>query len=480
LSNGAAHLATVTARIVQDNTGSCLELPILLTETGPVEPLLRYQLLFYQKSRSWHLKLCQAVRLLWEYAEANSGLFEEPRDLFAAFGVKLMAGTFGPEGLDPSGLYWLPRQPENVRKLVGQLAGFSHWLAGEHGGSEIAPWREASTPERVLAAAGWARRNAASFLGHTASRARAEEQMRWTPYLPRPQLPALLAQEVVRFPADRFGDLLFDGFLRTRRGVEQSLGHNLRDVLITLMLHGAGVRISECFHLWVEDVQEYPLDSTIAWVRIGHPTHGLTQWWDGGKGVEGTRAEYLATHGLTPRTMLGGKVHAGWKNPALDGKWYLELHWSEPDYGRLFLRLWKLYLRYLLALPRRHPYAWVTFDSATPGQLYTISMFMEAHATAVRRIGLVPRRVNGTTPHGHRHDYGQRLADAGVSAVVLRKCLHHASVSSQLVYTQPDRERINRELAAARVSMDAGAKLDLAQICRRWREDMSLLERGEL
>ena len=245
------------------------------------------------------------------------------------------------------------------------------------------------------------------------------------------------------------------------------------------MLHGAGVRISECFHLWVEDVQEYPLDSTIAWVRIGHPTHGLTQWCGGGKGVEGTRAEYLATHGLTPRTMLGGKVHAGgrirlWMPEVAPGTALVG-----PDYGRLFFGYGSC-IYGISACPRRHPYAWVTFDSATPGKLYTISMFMEAHATAVRRIGLVPRRVNGTTPHGHRHDYGQRLADAGVSAVVLRKCLHHASVSSQLVYTQPDRERINRELAAARVSMDAGAKLDLAQICRRWREDMSLLERGEL
>ena len=44
------------------------------------------------------------------------------------------------------------------------------------------------------------------------------------------------------------------------------------------MMHGAGVRLSECFHLWFGDVQEHPLDPTIAWVRIGHPTHGLTKW----------------------------------------------------------------------------------------------------------------------------------------------------------------------------------------------------------
>jgi hypothetical protein len=169
------------------------------------------------------------------------------------------------------------------------------------------------------------------------------QEMRRTPYLTRSRPPNLLHQEVVRFPVDRFGDLLFDGFLRPNRATREPTGIGLRDGLITIMMHGAGLRTSECFQLWIVDVQEHPLDRTRAWVRIGHPTHGRTKWSEGGKEVEGTRAEFLATHGLGARNVVTGKTHAGWKDPALDGKWYLELHWSEPEYGQLFLHLWKLY-----------------------------------------------------------------------------------------------------------------------------------------
>ena len=451
---------------------------MVLTNVGPLDALLRYQVLFHEKSRTWHLKLCQAVRLLLEYSEANGGIFERPKDLFQSFSVRLLSGTFGADGFDPSGLYWLPRRAANARKLIGQLTELSQWLAREYDVPTLAPLRDATSHEQVLAAAAWAYRNNASFLGHAESRARAVEALRRTPHVPKPKLPNLLHDEVIRFPANRFGDLLFKGFVGRERAPGELPRINLRDVLITLMMHGAGVRLSECFHLWFGDVQEHPLDPTIAWVRIGHPTHALTKWTVDGADVEGTRAEFLATRGLTPRHLLMGKKHAGWKNPALDGKWYLELHWSEPDYGRLFLRLWRLYLRRVVGLDRRHPYAWVTFGGRSPGDPFTIAEFKKAHERAVRRIGLVPSRTNGTRPHGHRHDYGQRLVDAGVSPRVVRKCLHHASLTSQLVYTQPDRDRMTKELEAAHARMAAGAKLDFAQLQQKYLNDVGLLEGG--
>lgn len=119
LKNTAAGLATATAHIIQDDTGVALELPVLLTDAGPLDGLLNYQLLFHERSRAWHIKLCQAVRLLLEYAAADAGALERPRELFQSFSVRLLSGTFGADGLDESGLYWLPRSLANARKLIG-------------------------------------------------------------------------------------------------------------------------------------------------------------------------------------------------------------------------------------------------------------------------------------------------------------------------------------------------------------------------
>lgn len=480
LKNPPVYLAVVRARIVQDNTGSSIGLPVLVTRMGLLQPLLKYQLLFHRRSPSWHRKLCFAVRLLLEYAAAHVGVFAKEKELFQSFGVKLLSGTFDESGLDPSGLYWMPRSATSARKIIGQLTELSQWLAEEYGAPELAPMRDATNHEQVLAAAAWAHRNNASFLGHAESRAKAMQEMRRTPYLPKPRPPNLLHHDVVRFPADRFGDLLFNGFLRTKRAAREPTGVGLRDGLITIMMHGAGLRTSECLHLWIADVQAHPLDRTRAWVRVGHPTHGRTKWLEGGEEVEGTRAEFLVTCGLTARNLVTGKDHAGWKDPALDGKWYLELHWSEPQYGQLFLHLWKLYLKQIVPVKRSHPYAWLALGGNNPGASYTLGDFRKAHARAVRRIGLVPRRVDGTTPHGHRHDYGQRLADAGVPPTVLRKCMHHSSLTSQLIYTQPDKDRINRELEAARGRMAAGARLDVDQLRQKYARDLASFEAWDL
>jgi integrase len=66
----------------------------------------------------------------------------------------------------------------------------------------------------------------------------------------------------------------------------------------------------------------------------------------------------------------------------------------------------------------------------------TIKAYEKVHATAVRRIGLIPAKNLGTTPHGHRHATGKYLSKAGFSRKVVMKIMHHASESSQDVYTQ--------------------------------------------
>lgn len=61
----------IKTKTYKDNTGKSIDLPTLLVEyNGKVqvlEQLLKYQLKYHIKSRSWHNKLIQVVELLLDY-----------------------------------------------------------------------------------------------------------------------------------------------------------------------------------------------------------------------------------------------------------------------------------------------------------------------------------------------------------------------------------------------------------------------------
>ena len=264
-----------------------------------------------------------------------------PRELFAGFSVRLISGTIGTDGLDPSGLYWIPKRPSHARQMVRMLTEFSAWSAREFGVAELNPLRDATKHEQVLAAAAWAHRNNASFLGHAESKARARLHFGFAPSVPLPRTLAIAnPDDVVRFPEEHFPRLVVEGFSRRKCGNSPRRWMALRNILITLLMHGAGLRCSECFHLWVDDVRPDPLDPTRALVWVGHPSDGLAEWRDAaGKIVKGSRREYLRTRGLTPRNLIRGKEHAGWKGTRLDGKYYIQAHWSDASYARIFFHL---------------------------------------------------------------------------------------------------------------------------------------------
>jgi hypothetical protein len=196
-----------------------------------------------------------------------------------------------------------------------------------------------------------------------------------------------------------------------------------------------------------------------------------------GRWVVMSRRRYLAKLGLKPRDEIMGSRHAGWKNPACDQKWYVEVRWFDPDYGKLFLHLWnKYYLPQILPLRRNHPYAWVTFEGKNPGGMYALAHYRKAHTRAVKSIGLVPRRADGTKPHGHRHAYEHRLERAGVSMKTIKNCMHHGSLSSQTVYSKDDIARMSAELNEGNARLASGGGKDAQAFMDRWRSEVEALD----
>jgi integrase len=460
---------SVRAKIIQDNTGALLEFPAIVTELGVLQPLVDYFLEMSQaRSYSWMQKVVQSVSLLLDYLAANQHCFDDPKSLFSAFVRRLQYGTIGENGLDPSGLFWLPKKVQNAKQLVLVLSEFSDWLSHRLEGIPLNPMAHASRYDEMLNWAAYHQRHHRAFLGHTWSR---HKESQTSTFARRTQLkstPKASRAGVKFFPEDKIGDLLFRGFVvpgrqRSPRLVDRL---NLRDILITILMHGGGLRVSEPFHLYIHDVQPDFLDPTVAMVRIYHPEEGMapSDWPDAkGQPVKCSRSAYLlGKHSIQPRTQYpkNGSLHAGWKSPHLDHQrdLYMHVHWFPRAWGRLFKQLWDLYLLQLVQVERHHPFAFVSFDGRYAGEPYSICAFREAHARAVERIGLTVAKLEGTTGHGHRHAYGQRVKETG-DPLIIKAALHHRSLESQLVYTEAQIAEVSQKLEEATSRLNSGGTI---------------------
>lgn len=456
---------SIRAKVITDATGAVAEIPILLTSDGPLLPLVDYLLHHrHVRSLSWMQKVVQAVNLLLAYMVANAQHFSSPQELFQIFVQRLYTGTIGDDGIDPSGLYWKPQGHETARNVLTRLSDFSDWLVTELDRQPLNPHRKPSRYDELAVLAAREHRRSRAFLGHTWGPTSGSVTLGRTVAKRMPKVG--FEDDAVAFPEKHFTDLLLNGFIRRggtgKSDVMQRL--HIRDCLITLLMHGAGFRVSECFHLWVDDVRPDPFDPTVAQVRIHHPSLGAApeDWLDErGRSIKCNRAAYLAgKYALRPRTELIDHHSAGWKEPLLDGEYFMQAYWFPTELGRIFLRLWKVYLRYLAAIERFHPYAFVVEQQGNVGGIYCIPNYKQAHAVAVKRIGLTVEKGLGTTPHGHRHAYGRRLKRFGIDPIFRKKALHHKSINSQTVYTALSAAEVSAALSAASSRLDVIAAED--------------------
>ncbi|MNC47726.1 site-specific tyrosine recombinase XerD [compost metagenome] len=137
----------------------------------------------------------------------------------------------------------------------------------------------------------------------------------------------------------------------------------------------------------------------------------------------------------------------GWKNGLITDPHRIcfEVFFYPYETAQTFAILWRDYHLKQREKPSSgndHPYAFTNRN----GQPYSHRMFRKAHKLAVERIGLEYEKLQGTTPHGHRHAYGQRLAKAGATPLQIKSALHHASIASSETYTQPTAKDIREGL----------------------------------
>jgi hypothetical protein len=264
-------IVKVNAKVVQDDTGVFTEIPVLLDKNGEaIKQLQEYTLKLRRDgmSESTISNFIKATHLLLEYMTANTSGFCTPKSLFESFIGRLYTGTIGDDGLDQSGLYWLPCSKQVARLHIQALSKFTDWLTEKYGVASMNPLVEADSLTQRLNYAAWYRKNQNDFLGHIKDK-HINSTVRYARSIQGKRPLDTQSKDAIAFPEHHFEAFYFEGLggAVDRRVV-------LRDQLILLLMHGGGLRESECFHLWLEDVLIDPTNPNSVKVRIYHPEDG--------------------------------------------------------------------------------------------------------------------------------------------------------------------------------------------------------------
>ncbi|ATD10233.1 hypothetical protein PPIS_b1227 [Pseudoalteromonas piscicida] len=385
-----------------------------------------------------------AIRMFLTYINANACFNTKPTILLTSFASRLCSGTINAEGLDPSELFWLPRSQISTRRITNSLRAFFLWLTQNGEGFKQSTNIINSSYGSTLSYAAWYWKNIHDYLGHIKSDKR--RTLREAPlHLTSKKIP-YYATDAVDFPQKDFHRFLIDGF-----GKARDIRVALRDMLILLLMHGGGLRESEALSLWVTDV-DYPQDSSSPLrVRVYDEEYGKAPFgWKSTQGLKTRQAYLMYNFGRVTRKKSSGTQHIGWKGSKFDHKdGYIEVYWFPNYYGQLFKKLWNTYMKYRSLLDCNHPYAFITFHKKKTGHPYTINAFHQSYKSALKRISLKPNKELGLSPHSHRHSYARRLVKAKVAPTVIKKCLHHSSLESQIPYTVCSFSEISSALSVA-------------------------------
>lgn len=415
------------------------ELPALLTEKGLVISHLRYLAWMNNKSSSWRERSVFSLQLLLKYINANSN-FDSATKLLKAFSTAVRIGTIDMATIhDDLGLYWRPRKKSDANSILFHINNYTDFLAEQEGyeSSRINPFKKATSYEERLNWCAYYNKQANVFLSHLSDRQKASEQNK------RVRLVGMINDDIydheyaIRFPSDQLDRLLYLGF-----NYKNQIDYKSQ-AMVMLMNYG-GLRKSELFHIYVSDITIHPIRQGEAMVRVYHPEIGASP-----DSKYRNRQEYLsATTHFKPRNKysFSKRLFAGWKGSLLNSKkGYFEVLFNPPEKAKEFLAIWASYLKYQRIEPKKdnpHPFAFTN----SKGEPETLKNFQHIYKKAVERIGLNFGLVYGTTEHCHRHAYGFRLREAGLSQVEIQKAMHHKSPLSCLVYIKPTLEEVRDAL----------------------------------
>lgn len=441
-----------------------------------VDSIIEYFAAFSGRSLSWMRHVSRAVGLIFDYATEYKRLHpsytftpKSNRELIRKFALAHLHGTIDPEtGNDLLELYWPPSTSKVTKKYLTAATDYIIWCEAEgwipQGYAVNNAFLNEHTTLQLLQQATKMRQR--DMLAHSRDineTAKKLGMMRARQFI---ELGSGSSDHLVKgaegkiFPSRLLVPLMMHGFIK-KDGTE-----DITAKMYTMLLMFGGLRKSEPCHLWFNDIIPQMNGSFRGALR--HPSDALTHF---DKSDRRTRAAYLKELGLLPRNNSSniGSYFAGWKDLALGADRSALIWILHQDVEKLLCKYYLKYLRYrdsLMKIRRAkgfpdHPFLFVRQDKGGIGEPYSINAFdnaLERAYARLERLGYdVPRgKYSGTAPHGMRHFYGQILKDSGMPDKVIQSCMHHKSVLSQQIYTEPKYAKIKSMLDTAQQRIMAG------------------------
>jgi hypothetical protein len=408
-------------------------LPALFTNNGIIISHLRFLYSKRNKSPSWTERNIFAVKKLIEFIDAENQQYSSSTSLLKGFVVALQYGTIDHE-TDKSGLFWRPRTLDDVNVLLGHVTTYCDYVDLENGHDKpiLNPLTKTSYHEERLRWCAYYRRKSNCFINHLDKPSK--NQFQWGRTVKSIDRHLVAIEPVYRFPKEAIDDLLSIGCMVNGQ-------EDLSTYLIIMLIHWGGLRTSECFHIYLEDIT-VDHKTGMVYVEVYHPSDGQSP-----DTSFKNRREYLAVkYRLQPRSEYNKqhKLHSGWKNPLLTSR--------KLSFDVMFFPTYKA-ADFTVALSKylsvrakgNHPFLFTN----SKGEPETKANFINKHNRAVKRIGLTPQKYLGTSCQGHRHSYGYRLAENDFTQLEIQKAMHHKSHLSCLVYITPTPQEIRDKMREA-------------------------------
>lgn len=321
--------------------------------TEMFSPLVEYMIAYANRSATWQYNVARALGLFWDYCQqvGPSLVFDRGVDpvrlIFRRFAYHLLNGT-RKDGhcIDATGLYWPKMTLDRATLLSRQIERFAQWCVREGYADRLGSFTGVTPTdgESAVAFLMASRLRNASLLHHIKVPSQTVSRVVTTNFDFGSSVVGSDIEPTKRFPTDYLERLLWEGHVRPRwrTSANPIERYNLRDQMVMLLQSFGGVRESEPFHLWVQDVCADPRNPEKAMVVLHHPSEGIVT--EGMK--EYTRHEWLNRYGLLPRNLSRqGNYHAGWKNLKVNKRKYAHVFWIDDVAATLFWTMYQAYVR---------------------------------------------------------------------------------------------------------------------------------------